>query len=252
MKRFDGKVALVTGAASGIGRATARRLAEEGARVVSVDRDGAANQAAVADLRRSGHHAVAATCDLLDTASIAPTVQAAATEWGRLDVLCNIAGIGHFARDEVETLEAWNEVLAVNLTGTYLMSQAALPHLLADGGGAIVNTSSSSATAGAPWSSAYSASKGGVIALTQTMAVTYGKRGLRVNCVAPGGVDTPIVEQFAFPDGVEMDRALLSRIMPFDRMAEPEELAAAFAFLASDDASYCNGIVLRVDGGLQA
>ncbi len=252
LQRFDGKVALVTGAASGIGRATALRLAEEGARVVAVDRDEGGNQAVVADLLDSGHTAVAATCDLLDTGSIAPTVDAAAGEWGRLDVVCNIAGIGHFARDEVETLEAWNQVIAVNLTGTYLVSQAALPHLLAGEGGAIVNTSSSSATAGAPWSSAYSASKGGVIALTQTMAVTHGKQRLRVNCIAPGGVETPIVEQFSFPDGVEMDRALLGRIMPFDRMGEPEELAAAFAFLASDDASYCNGIVLRVDGGLQA
>ncbi|MCY4035973.1 MAG: SDR family NAD(P)-dependent oxidoreductase [bacterium] len=237
MNRFDDKIAVVTGAASGIGKATAARLRAEGATVVGIDRD------PLDDVD------MAIQLDLLDLGAISPAVEQAAKAYGRIDVLCNIAGLGHFARDEDETPEAWNRVIGVNLTGTYFMSQACLPHLLHSGGN-IVNTASTAGTNAQPWSSAYSASKGGVIALTQTMAITNGKSGIRVNCIAPGGVDTPIAEQFAPPDGVDL--AIMSRILPFERPANPSELAAAFAFLASKDASYCNGIVLRVDGGMQA
>ncbi|WP_419918578.1 SDR family NAD(P)-dependent oxidoreductase [Candidatus Poriferisocius sp.] len=237
MNRFENKIAIVTGAASGIGRATTTRLRSEGATVVGIDRD----PVDAADL--------AIQLDLLDLSSIGPAVAQAVDAYGRIDVLCNIAGLGHFARDEDETPENWNRVIGVNLTGTYFMSTACLPHLL-ESRGNIVNTASTAGTNAQPWSSAYSASKGGVIALTQTMAITNGLSGIRVNCVAPGGVDTPIAGQFNPPE--EVDHSIMSRIMPFDRMAEPSELAAAFAFLASDDASYCNGIILRVDGGMQA
>ena len=177
-----------------------------------------------------------------------PTVAQVMDAYGRIDVLCNIAGIGHFARDEDETPEAWNRVIGVNLTGTFFMSQACLPHLL-ESEGNIVNTASTAGTNAQPWSSVYSASKGGVIALTQTMAITNGRSGIRVNCIAPGGVETPIAGQFTVPEGVDL--TIMDRILPFHRPAQPFELAAAFAFLASDDASYCNGIVLRVDGGMQ-
>lgn len=249
MARFEGKAALVTGAASGIGRATAIRLAEEGAAVACVDRavDGA--EATAATINEKGGRAIAVGCDVLDLDQIRACVARTVDELGRLDVLCNIAGIGHFAKDEEETPEAWHRILGVNLTGTYFMSQAALPHLLATKG-AIVNCASTAGTHAQPYSSAYSASKGGVISLTQTMAITQGQHGVRVNCVAPGGVVTPIQDQFPIPQDV--DPMIFSRIMPFQRMGEPEELAAAFAFLASDDASYVNGIILRVDGGMKA
>ena len=148
--------------------------------------------------------------------------------YGRIDVLCNIAGIGHFATDEDETLEAWNRVIGVNLTGTYLMSQACLPHLI-ESQGCIVNTASTAGTHAQPWSSAYSASKGGVIALTQTMAITNGRSGVRVNCIAPGGVETAIGAQFTPPEDVDL--TLMARIMPFARPGQASELAAAFAFL---------------------
>jgi len=237
MKRFENKVAIVTGAASGIGQATAARLRSEGGTVVGIDRNPVTDVDMTIQL------------DLLDLDAIGPAVAQAVDAHGRIDVLCNIAGLGHFARDEDETAEAWNRVVGVNLTGTFFMSQACLPHLL-ESQGNIVNTASTAGTNAQPWSSAYSASKGGVIALTQTMAITNGRSGIRVNCIAPGGVDTPIAEQFTPPENVDL--TIMSRILPFERPANPSELAAAFAFLASDDASYCNGIVIRVDGGMQA
>ena len=237
MNRFENKIAIVTGAASGIGEATAARLRSEGGTVVGIDRD------PVDDVD------MAIQLDLLDLDSIGPAVSRVIDAHGRINVLCNIAGIGHFARDEDETLEAWNRVIGVNLTSTFFMSQACLPHLL-ESQGCVVNTASTAGTNAQPWSSAYSASKGGVIALTQTMASTNGRSGIRVNCIAPGGVETEIYKQFMPPEDVDL--TLMAVMEPFHRPARASELAAAFAFLASDDASYCNGIVLRVDGGTKA
>jgi meso-butanediol dehydrogenase/(S,S)-butanediol dehydrogenase/diacetyl reductase len=249
MNRFEGKKALVTGAASGIGRATAVRLAAEGASVACVDRSVEGIEATVATISAAGGTAIAVPADLLDLGQIQAAVDATVAAFGGIDVLCNIAGIGHFALDESETPEGWNRILGVNLSGTYFMSQAALPHLIASKGN-IVNCASTAGTNAQPWSSAYSASKGGVISLTQTMAITHGREGLRVNAIAPGGVNTAITEQFPMPEGVDL--SIMARIMPFIDMGEPEELAAAFAFLASSDASYVNGIILRVDGGMKA
>jgi meso-butanediol dehydrogenase/(S,S)-butanediol dehydrogenase/diacetyl reductase len=249
MRRFEGKVAAITGAASGIGRATAVRLAAEGAHVACLDVAADGAEATVAAITAKGGQAFALTCDVSDRDAIAAAIAATVSTAGRLDVLCNIAGLGHFVDDREETLEGWNRVIGINLTGTFLVSQAALPHLVETRGN-IVNTASTAALKGQPWSAAYSASKGGVVSLTQTMAIDWGKQGVRVNCVAPGGVETPITSQFNPPEGADL--ALLQRIMPFDRSGQPDELAAAFAYLASDDASYVNGIVLRVDGGMQA
>jgi meso-butanediol dehydrogenase/(S,S)-butanediol dehydrogenase/diacetyl reductase len=249
MKRFEGKTALITGAASGIGRATAIRLSEEGAAVACVDRALGGAEDTAKTITGNGGKAVAVECDVLDLGQITATVTRVVDDLGRLDVLCNIAGIGHFAKDEEETPDWWNRILGVNLTGTYFMSQAALPHLLATQGN-IVNCASTAGTHAQPYSSAYSASKGGVISLTQTMAITQGFAGVRVNCVAPGGVNTAITDQFPITEDYEM--SLFARIMPFKDMGEPENLAAAFAFLASDDAAYVNGVILRVDGGMKA
>ena len=249
MDRFKDKVVLVTGAASGIGRATALRVGHEGASVACLDMAIEGAQEVAAEIESAGQQALAIECNVLDVASIPGAVEAAVERFGRLDALLNIAGMLAVIDDLSHSLEEWERLIGVNLTGTFFMSKAALPHLL-ETRGAIVNTASTAGTKGQPWSSAYSAAKGGVIALTQTMAVSHARSGVRVNCIAPGGVETPIMHAFIPPEGADM--SLVDRIAPLDRMGSPEELAAAYAFLASDDGAYCNGIVLRVDGGQQA
>jgi NAD(P)-dependent dehydrogenase (short-subunit alcohol dehydrogenase family) len=237
VQRFGGKVALVTGAASGIGRATVERLAAEGATVVALDvRPFDAPEGV--DTR---------TGDVADPATAESAVAAAVDAHGRLDVLANVAGILRTAHTHEHSLEVWDQVLAVNLTGTFLMCRAAIPAMLDHGGGAIVNTSSTAALAGHPWAAAYSASKGGVLALTKVLAVEYARAGIRANAVCPGSIDTPITGDFDFPAGA--DPKLVRRIMSITPPAGPEVVAAAIAYLASDDARHVTGESLRVDGG---
>jgi NAD(P)-dependent dehydrogenase (short-subunit alcohol dehydrogenase family) len=178
-----------------------------------------------------------------DTARVA--VAAAVDLGGRLDVLVNCAGILRFEHTHEVQLADWNQLLAVNLTGTFLFCQAALSALL-EQRGAIVNVASTSALFGHPWAAAYAASKGGVLALTKTLAVEYAKQGLRANAVCPGSIDTPITGAFNLPDGA--DGRLLHRIMSPVGMADPSVVAAAIAYLGSSDASHVNGADLRVDG----
>ena len=247
MRRFEGKVALVTGAASGIGRATAERLAQEGARVVCADVQEEALEETARKLRDGGAEAVAQLCDVSDPEAVRATVQTAVERFGALNVLCNIAGILQFENTHQVSLADWNRVLAVNLTGTFLMCQAAIPHLL-EAKGAIVNMSSTAALRAHPWTAAYSASKGGVLALSYELAIEYGKQGLRVNAVCPGAVTTPIQQAFRFPEGV--DTTLLDRIMPFVGFGGPEQAANVIVFLASDEALHVNGAMIRIDGAM--
>ena len=247
MRRFEGKVALVTGAASGIGRATVERLAAEGARVVCADVQEAELAACVGALEQAGARAVAARCDVTSEGDAATAVAAAIDRFGQLDVLCNVAGILRFDHSHELALDAWNRILAVNLTGTFLMCRTALPEIVRRQGN-VVNMASSAAVKGHPWSAAYNASKGGVVALTLGLAVEYGKQGVRVNAISPASIDTPITKAFRLPEGA--NPKLLERIMPLAGFAKPETCAAAIAFLASDDAAHVNGANLVVDGGM--
>ena len=246
MGRFTDQVVLLTGAASGIGKASVLRMAEEGASVLCADIQTEAVEATAKEARELGAKAVSVRLDVSDPASVSASVAACVEEFGRIDSLCNIAGILRFDHTHELALDHWNQILAVNLTGTFLMTQAAIPHLLASKG-ALVNMASTAGLAGQPWSAAYAASKGGVIAFTRAMAVEYGKQGMRSNALAPGGILTPIQNEFKLPEGA--DASLLQRIMPLDKMRGPEHAASLVAFLASPDSLHVNGEIVRVDGG---
>lgn len=249
MRRFEDKVVLVTGAAAGIGKATAERIASEGGRLVCSDVQAAAVEATAKGIQSAGGEALALVSDVSDPASASEAVARTLEAYGQLDSLCNIAGILQFDHTHELELPKWNRILDVNLTGTFLMCRAALPHLL-DGGGNIVNIASTAGLAGHPWMAAYAASKGGVLALTSTLAVEYGKQGLRANSVCPGSIKTAMHDQFELPEGA--DGKLLERIMPLDHFRGPDKAASLVAFLASEDAAHINGESVRVDGGTLA
>ena len=249
--RYAGHVALVTGAGSGIGRATARRLAAEGAAVACLDVAEDAIEAVAAEIGRdaadAGGRAIALSCDVTDEAAVGSAVDRARDALGPITNLCNIAGIGGFAHTTEQSLSGWDKIVAVNLTGTFLMCRAVLPGMLEDGG-AIVNTVSTAGVIGQPYSAAYCASKGGVKLLTKALAVEYMARGVRVNGVAPGGVDTPIIHNFGPPD--DADFKLIERLMTPIGFAYPHEIAGAFAYLGSHEADYITGAILSIDGAI--
>jgi len=249
VQRFADKVVLITGAASGIGRATAERLASEGASLAlsDVNADGLAETAATCT--DAGANVYSAVSNVADEDSVAELVAAAVASHGRLDSVVNVAGILHFEDLRKTELSDWNRVITVNLTGTFLVCRAAMDHLLETGGN-IVNTSSTSAIAGHPWTVSYSASKGGVYALTQCLAVEFGKQGVRCNSVAPGSILTPIQNEFRLPEGANVK--LIDRITALDKHRGPETVASTIAFLASDDAAHVNGTCIKGDGGTLA
>jgi NAD(P)-dependent dehydrogenase (short-subunit alcohol dehydrogenase family) len=245
--RFAAKVAVVTGAGSGIGRAVAARLAREGAAVAALDVAADNLEATVAAIIADEGTARAYRCDVTSESSVNDTVDAVAADLGPATVVCNVAGIGGFFNTVDMPLERWDKILAVNLTGPFLVCRATLPYLL-EHGGSIVNVASNTALMGQSYSAAYCASKAGLLMFSKALAAEYLSRGVRVNVVAPGGVDTPLIGTFELPEGGDFKE--LTKIMTPMGFSTPAEIAASVAFIASDESSYTTGAVLSVDGGL--
>ena len=244
--RLSDKVAIVTGSAQGIGLATALRLASEGARVVVSDLGGARVQAAVAQVRAAGGQAMGCVVDVTDRAAIDAMVAEVKAAWGRIDVLINNAGITKDARLAKMTSAQFDSVIAVNLKGVFECTQAAADLMVTQGSGSIVNASSVVGLYGNFGQTNYAATKAGVIGFTKTWARELGPKGVRVNAVCPGFIRTPILD--TVPDAVK--QKMVDKV-PLGRLGNPEEIASVYAFLASDDASYLNGAVIEVSGGIQ-
>jgi NAD(P)-dependent dehydrogenase (short-subunit alcohol dehydrogenase family) len=248
---FENKVALVTGAASGIGLATARAFAEAGAVVVLADRDADAVQVAAGELTSSGHSALGVACDVTDEAQVAATVERAVTTYGHLDMAFNNAGVQVPPSDAAdETAENFDFVNAVNLRGVWAAMKHELRQMRTQGSGAIVNCSSLGGLVGLPERAAYHASKHGVIGLTRSAAVEYAPRGVRINAVCPGTIDTPMVGDML--EGQADAMAEIMKQQPIGRLGRAEEIAAAVVWLCSPAASFVVGAALPVDGGFTA
>jgi 3-oxoacyl-[acyl-carrier protein] reductase len=249
MRGLDGKGVLISGGTSGIGRATARRFLDEGARVFVAGVEEAELKDTLEELEPLGE--IAGTVgDVSDEATVDAIVAAAVGSLGRIDVLINNAGTAHKAPFLETETGAWDRTIAVNLRGMFLVARAVGRLMAADGaGGAIVNMASTNALGGEDRYTAYDASKGGVLQLTRTMAVELGAHGIRVNCLCPGFIDTPLNRDL---EGEEFIGAYERDHIPLGRRGQPEEVAAAYAFLASDEASFVHGAALVIDGGQTA
>ena len=249
--RFHGRVLFITGAGSGLGRATARLFAAEGAKVFGVDVNGAGVAETVETIRRAGGMADSAVCDVGSMAAVRAAVGLAVAAFGGIDILVNAAGIGRAARLEEIEEDEWQRVLTVNLTGAFNTVKAALPHLLVRPG-TVVNVASSAGMRGQAYAAHYAASKAGLVNFTRSIALEFASRGLRINCLAPAGIRSPLIRHFIPRE--DFEKSLVAYYSPpvAHQLAEPEDMAKAIAYLASDDAKMIIGAVLVADWGTLA
>lgn len=254
MSDFTGKVALITGGNSGIGRATALQFAGAGAKVLIAARRLDESRTVVSEIESRGGDAHAVACDVTKSADCDAAVEACLNRFGGLDVLFNNAGIIYRDKSALDTTdEHWARTMAVNATGTFLLSRAAVAVMVARGGGAIVNNASYFGLVGGRGAAAYCASKGAVVLLTKAMALDHARDGVRINCVCAGSVDTPMLRgEMEEMGGMATVLPLFEDKHPIGRIASPEEIAAAVLYLASDEAGFITGVALPVDGGLTA
>ncbi len=257
MKLKD-KTAIITGAASGIGKATAINFAREGAKVMCADVNADGAEATARQIADTGGEAASVRADVSKEADVERMIGETVSRWGRLDTLYNNAGIGYGMPVTQIPVDEWDRLMSINLRGVFLGCKHAIPQMLKNGGGAIVNTASDAGLRGQAMLSAYCASKGGVVLLTKSLAVEWAEHGIRINCVCPGVIRTPILDPFLAQaqatTGASVDELWkrLGEAHPMGRVGQPEEVAKAVTFLASDEASFITGVALPVDGGLEA
>jgi NAD(P)-dependent dehydrogenase (short-subunit alcohol dehydrogenase family) len=251
--RLEGKVVAVTGAGSGIGRAMALLFAREGARILAADINGGAAEETASQITAAGGACTSLAVDVVQPEQVQHMIERAVSLYGRIDVLCNNAGIGSTTDVVACEPDEWDRVMTVNVKSVFLGCKYAVPHMITQGGGVIINTASVAGMVGIVKRAAYCASKGAVIALTRQVAIEYVEQNIRVNCLCPGTVDSPWVERLlAQADDRVAARQALEARQPMGRLGTPEEVAAAALYLASDDAAFVTGTGLVIDGGWTA
>ena len=253
MKRLENKVVLITGGANGIGRAAAFKFADEGAKVVIVDIDEKAGQSLAVQIENKNKSAYFLSCNVSKTDDVKKVINEVERKYGALNVLYNNASIYLPNKDGFITdidEEVWDRVISINLKSIYLFCKYGIPLMIQSGGGSIINTASSAGVIGIPNCDAYTATKGATVALTKSLAVEFGREKIRVNCIAPAAIETPMLAQ-SNPDGPEFDeKRFLGLRTPLRRYGRPEEIANLAIFLASDESSYINGAIITADGGI--